>query len=41
MLNNLPQMHLKLLIGVNREIPKGIYISPEKRQLIIDDLRLT
>ena len=27
-------------IGIDREIPKEKYISPEKRQKIIDDLRL-
>ena len=27
-------------IGLDREIPKERYISPEKRQQIIDDLRL-
>ena len=27
-------------IGLDRELPKERYISPEKRQKIIDDLRL-
>ena len=34
-----PQNNLKLVNNKNdKEIPKGRYISPEKRQKIIDDL---
>ena len=42
----LPQNNLEIVTneeenaGLDREIPRARYISPEKRQKIIDDLRL-